>query len=86
MMMKSWSCFNGANTFGHMSGWMGHNFIFWHIGFLVIVSLGIAYLIIHFYRHNRQNYLSALEILAEQYAQGKINEDEYLKRKKNLTK
>lgn len=81
-MMRSWGCGSGWSGFGHM-GWMG-GFGYLTIALIAVllVALYMAYRANH--KPNRQS--SAITILDEQYATGKIDEDEYLKRKKNLTR
>lgn len=82
-MMRSWSCGSGWSGFGHM-GWMGAGF-----GYLIIALIVVLLVVLYMaYRTNRRpsHQSSAMTILDEQYATGKIDEDEYLKRKKNLTK
>lgn len=81
--MRSWSCASGWGGFGHMSGWMGFGMGFWTIAALLVVLI-VAYLMFRSFGHGGREQSSALDILNEQYALGKINEDEYLKRKKNL--
>lgn len=83
-MMRSWGCGSGWSGFGHMSGWMGSGFSYLTIA-LVVILLVVVYLAFR-NNHRSKPQSSALTILDEQYAMGKINEDEYLKRKKTLEK
>lgn len=63
--------------FGFMNGGMW----FYGLIFLIIVAV-IAYLI----SKNANRKPTALEILNQEYAKGNVSDDDYKKRKENLTK
>jgi len=69
-----------------MTGGFGHGFwmaLIWLVP-LLLVQWGVFLLRDRAGRHEPRDR-SALEILDEEYAEGRINRDEYLRRKKDLT-
>ncbi len=64
---------------------MGGNMFFWVIVFLVAIGL-IFYFANRSKENSPQTSSRAAEILDEKYAQGEINEEEYLDKKRNLQK
>ena len=56
--------------------------IIWIIPLILIVIIGISiYMIVK----NKRGKSPALEILNERFAKGEINEEEYIKKKENLS-
>ncbi|HIY91624.1 hypothetical protein [Companilactobacillus sp. HBUAS56275] len=72
---------SGCHFFGGM-GFMGGGFLFYGIIILLII-IAAVYL---FSRQNGHKQNSALEVLDREYAQGKVSDADYEKRKENLTK
>jgi putative membrane protein len=60
-------------------GWL---MIFW----IVLVIALIFFFVIYSRQSNQRRNKSALDILNERYARGEIDEEEYEKKKKNLTR
>lgn len=56
--------------------------IFW----IVLVIALIFFFVIYSRQSNQRRNKSALDILNERYARGEIDEEEYEKKKKNLTR
>lgn len=83
-MMRGWGCHSGWSGFGggHMTGWFGSGMSFITIGLIIVLAVVIY---MAFSSHRKFSHQSsATDILDQQYAAGKIDEGEYLKRKENL--
>lgn len=78
-MMNNFGChgFLGGG-FGFMNGGM------WFSGLIfLIIVVAIVYLLS---RNNNNHKSTALELLDQEYAKGNVSDDDYRKRKENLTK
>ncbi len=61
-------------------GWHG-----WGMGFSWLILLGIVIAVVYLLKNgNRQEQLSAKEILDSRYAKGEIDSEEYLERRERL--
>lgn len=71
--------------FGNMPFGMGGS---WIIPLILVVLIAIAvYMIVNNKKdHNRTGSNSALDILNERYAKGEIDDEEYNRRKNNISK
>ncbi|GEO57663.1 SHOCT domain-containing protein [Companilactobacillus bobalius] len=72
----------GCHIFSGMD-FMGGGFLFYGI-ITLLIFIAIVYLFNDHQNSHRQN--SALDILDREYAQGKISDADYAKRKENLKK
>lgn len=77
--------FGGAGGFGP-AGPMGYGGMFFAMGFRFLIIIAIIVVAVKLFKSHTNKSNDAIKILNEKFANGDINEEEYLKRKIILSK
>jgi len=87
MFCRGFGSFGGYGPYGYgASGSFGIGWDLINMGFRLLILIGLIVLAVKLYKKHNNFNNSTMRILDEKFANGEINEEEYLKRKTILSK